>query len=121
MSDDGAKFVVFPQPSEAAFLLNYSDRESLVGNQELFEMPEKKVGVRKTRSATVDIPSQPVPDSDAIAARAYQLFLERGGEHGRELEDWLAAERELVLTRSVSAVTVRRATDRRRAPRSPDL
>jgi hypothetical protein len=84
-------------------------------------MPEKKVGARKTRSATVEIPSQPVLDSDAIAARAYQLFLERGGEHGRELEDWLAAERELVLTASSSTVTARRAADRRRAPRSQDL
>ena len=30
-----------------------------------------------------------------IALRAYLLFMERGGEHGRDLEDWLAAERQL--------------------------
>lgn len=34
------------------------------------------------------------PDPDRIARRAYELYLARGGSHGRELEDWLAAERE---------------------------
>ncbi len=32
---------------------------------------------------------------DRIAARAYQRFVARGGEHGHDLEDWLAAEAEL--------------------------
>ena len=32
---------------------------------------------------------------DAIARRAYELFLARGGAHGRDVEDWLQAEREL--------------------------
>lgn len=36
---------------------------------------------------------------DAIAARAYELFLERGGTHGHDLDDWLTAERELVSRR----------------------
>jgi len=31
----------------------------------------------------------------AIALRAHQVFLERGGAHGRDLQDWLAAKREL--------------------------
>lgn len=30
-----------------------------------------------------------------IACRAYQLFEERGGEPGRDWEDWFLAEREL--------------------------
>jgi len=34
-------------------------------------------------------------DRDLCAQRAYQLYLERGGEDGRDLDDWLAAEREL--------------------------
>lgn len=83
-------------------------------------MSEKKVGVRKIRSGAVEVSSQPLPGTDAIAARAYQLFLERGCEHGRELDDWLAAERELVVA-TAAAVTVRRANDRRRAPRSQEL
>jgi hypothetical protein len=32
---------------------------------------------------------------DRIAARAYELYLARGGEDGRDWDDWLAAEREL--------------------------
>lgn len=34
-------------------------------------------------------------DRERIARRAYQLYKERGGRHGRELDDWLEAEREL--------------------------
>ena len=30
-----------------------------------------------------------------IAQRAYERFEERGREHGRDLEDWLEAEREI--------------------------
>jgi hypothetical protein len=32
---------------------------------------------------------------DRIASRAYQLYLERGGGDGRDMDDWLEAEREL--------------------------
>jgi len=32
---------------------------------------------------------------DRIAARAYELYLARGGSDGMAIEDWLAAEREL--------------------------
>jgi hypothetical protein len=37
----------------------------------------------------------PLPDHDAIARRAHELFVERGGEHGHDEEDWLRAEAEL--------------------------
>jgi Protein of unknown function (DUF2934) len=33
---------------------------------------------------------------DAIRTRAYQLFEQRGCEHGHHLDDWLQAEAELV-------------------------
>jgi len=36
-----------------------------------------------------------LPGHALIARRAYELFLQRGGEHGHDWEDWLAAEREL--------------------------
>lgn len=32
---------------------------------------------------------------ERIAARAFELYLARGGEPGQELEDWLRAEAEL--------------------------
>jgi hypothetical protein len=34
-------------------------------------------------------------DHDAIAKRAYELYLERGSIPGYELEDWLTAEAEI--------------------------
>ncbi len=34
-------------------------------------------------------------DPDTIAKRAYELFLARGSEPGREMDDWLQAEAEL--------------------------
>jgi hypothetical protein len=34
-------------------------------------------------------------ERDRIAERAYELYVSRGREGGHELEDWLAAEREL--------------------------
>ncbi len=37
----------------------------------------------------------PNKPKQSISDRAYYKFLERGGEHGHDLEDWLAAEREL--------------------------
>jgi hypothetical protein len=37
------------------------------------------------------------PIRDAIATWAYERFLSRGGEHGHDLDDWLAAEHEFVV------------------------
>jgi Protein of unknown function (DUF2934) len=36
-----------------------------------------------------------IPTEHDIASRAYELFVARGGEHGRDWDDWLSAEREL--------------------------
>jgi hypothetical protein len=35
------------------------------------------------------------PTHDEIAGEAYAIFLERGGAHGRDTDDWLEAERRL--------------------------
>jgi hypothetical protein len=42
---------------------------------------------------------QPDP-RERIAARAYELYLRRGGGEGRATEDWLEAERELSQPRA---------------------
>jgi len=34
--------------------------------------------------------------NDRIARRAYEKFVARRGRHGNDLEDWLAAEREVL-------------------------
>jgi hypothetical protein len=45
---------------------------------------------------------------DRIAARAYELYERRGGEHGRELQDWLEAERQIDGTDTDGAAGSRR-------------
>ncbi|HXT72638.1 MAG TPA: DUF2934 domain-containing protein [Candidatus Angelobacter sp.] len=38
---------------------------------------------------------QDVPTRNQIQLRAYELYLKRGGQDGRDVDDWLAAETEL--------------------------
>jgi hypothetical protein len=45
------------------------------------------------------------PSYEEIQQRAYELFLERGCEHGGDAEDWLAAEQEL---RAVASEVLKR-------------
>jgi hypothetical protein len=40
------------------------------------------------------------PSEEDIRMRAYQMYLERGGRHGMDFDDWLRAERELRERRS---------------------
>ena len=40
-----------------------------------------------------------------IRLRAYQLFEERGYEHGHDLEDWLQAEAEIIGLHAAAAAT----------------
>jgi hypothetical protein len=32
---------------------------------------------------------------DGIARRAYEIYVQRGGENGQDVEDWLQAEKEI--------------------------
>lgn len=43
------------------------------------------------------------PSLEQIAQRAFEIHLERGGIDGRDLDDWLQAERELQEKYSKSA------------------
>ena len=49
-----------------------------------------RIPVEKTAADTADVAEQ-------IRALAYHLFEGRGGSGGRDLDDWLEAERELIL------------------------
>jgi hypothetical protein len=33
------------------------------------------------------------PSGEEIARRAHELYLQRGGEHGKDVEDWVRAEK----------------------------
>ena len=47
------------------------------------------------RAEADDRPNADPPTEDDIRRRAYQRYLERGGGHGLDFDDWLEAEREL--------------------------
>ena len=70
-------------------------------------MPPKKsvseTPARRTRKTATEplklVPPParpPIASSEAIARRAYEIYVERGQPHGHDLEHWLAAERELL-------------------------
>jgi hypothetical protein len=44
---------------------------------------------------TDDISANRAPNHDEVRRRAYEIYLERGGLPGQELEDWFQAEREI--------------------------
>jgi hypothetical protein len=50
-----------------------------------------------TSVATLDLQDHSIVriDHDAVARRAYEIIQARGKSHGRDVDDWLAAEREL--------------------------
>jgi hypothetical protein len=50
---------------------------------------------RRSDSTRAEARSSTEIPSGQIAGRAYELFVERGGTHGHDLDDWLAAESEL--------------------------
>ncbi|HWF37326.1 MAG TPA: DUF2934 domain-containing protein [Candidatus Acidoferrales bacterium] len=56
-------------------------------------MPAKKKSAEANPGPTV-LTSQ--PPHHAIALRAYEFFVQRGYNHGWDLQDWLQAESELL-------------------------
>lgn len=63
-----------------------------------------KKQVANTESNHQNVPDSPSvelqigkngPTSDEIRWRAHEIYMERGGTDGADLEDWLQAEREL--------------------------
>ncbi len=47
------------------------------------------------QSRAEDTSANHTPSREEIRPRAYEIYLERGGLPGNELDDWLQAEREL--------------------------
>ena len=46
-------------------------------------------------AADMDVAAGRTPSPEEIAEAAYRRYLERGGQHGRDFDDWLEAERSL--------------------------
>jgi hypothetical protein len=60
------------------------------GRSEILELDAKLIQPRAENAAR-----NYEPDHDQIRRRAYEIYLEDGSLPGRELDDWLRAEREL--------------------------
>jgi Protein of unknown function (DUF2934) len=60
-------------------------------------------------------PQNHAPNPDKIRQRAYELYLEGGGLPGRELDDWLRAEREIE-----KSALLRQKWEGRQRQRRPD-
>jgi hypothetical protein len=52
-----------------------------------------KAGSGKTKASSA---VKATPTYEEIAKRSYEIYLERGGEHGHAEEDWARAESELL-------------------------
>ena len=61
------------------------------------------------------------PTPEEIAAEAHAIYLARGGEHGRDIDDWLEAERRLHARRQTGGATWRERDADRRAHGDDDL
>jgi hypothetical protein len=66
-------------------------------------MPQRQGSEMVERTAAVETAPGPQPSSEAIAKRAYELYLQRGSVSGYELEDWLQAEAELTAAAAAAA------------------
>jgi Protein of unknown function (DUF2934) len=49
------------------------------------------------------------PTHEEIGLRAHEIFIERGGAHGHDMEDWLEAERQLLDERAKTGLKVNAA------------
>ena len=54
-----------------------------------------------TQTETGEVSVRNSARDEEIRRRAYEIYLERGEQPGRDLDDWLQAERELVREREV--------------------
>jgi hypothetical protein len=50
---------------------------------------------KKPKANTIPL-NQQVPLEEQIRQRAHQIFLERGGQDGGDMDDWLQAEQEVL-------------------------
>ena len=55
---------------------------------------KRKASERYRGASTIHTPKL-LPTAEQIRQRAHEIYLARGGAAGRELDDWLQAEREL--------------------------
>jgi len=66
--------------------------------------PRKRTTTKKPNGAAspapIERPDAPELTDDDIRVRAYHRYLERGGTHGADFDDWVEAEKDLKSSRS---------------------
>ena len=62
----------------------------------LHSLPSRSNGALPLSMAVTQLVQSKIVADDAIATRAYEKFLARGGAHGLDQEDWAAARMELI-------------------------
>lgn len=53
--------------------------------------------IERSSPSSKQVSAEGHPTHEEIELRAYQIYVERGGAPGNDLEDWLQAEFELLL------------------------
>jgi hypothetical protein len=89
-----------PQPSDAPVAMA-NDRATTVGDSTATPTVGSTPGngaVLDDQVTSVSMASE--PSEEDIRMRAYHRYLERGGGHGLDFDDWLEAERELRESRA---------------------
>jgi Protein of unknown function (DUF2934) len=66
--------------------------------------PRKRTTTKKANGGATTAPGAPVapaePSDEDVRVRAYHRYLERGGRHGADFDDWVEAEKDLKRPRS---------------------
>ena len=69
----------------------------ITAKKELAGTPKTEVSApSKTELTVAPVAPKMAPSREDIARRAYEIYVARGKTDGRDLEDWIQAERELV-------------------------
>jgi len=85
-----------PKPDESGTETNATVAEAARPKTKRSQMmtPDELVETADDSAATQGSTPE-TPSEDDIRHRAYQRYLQRGGGHGLDFDDWLEAEREL--------------------------
>jgi hypothetical protein len=70
-------------------------RKKVVPTQAVADASDSGLNVSPSPQSAGDTTTAKI-GRDRIAERAYELYLQRGAVDGRDMDDWFAAERELV-------------------------
>ncbi|TAK53528.1 MAG: DUF2934 domain-containing protein [Gammaproteobacteria bacterium] len=73
-------------------------------------LPRRDPAAHPSQVRSIAPDGSPDPTHAEVAARAFEIYQQRGGEHGCDQSDWFRAERELRAARA----GIGRARNRRR-------